>query len=219
MVFLLPLPPMSKLLEISDLSLDLKQDGQWKSILHHINFSIGRGETLGIVGESGSGKSVTALCDAVTERKPISIPFRADLILRQRGASNQHHQLLRAEDASAARQPYRNDLPGADDLSESCPQMRRTDYRTDIVAHSGHQRRGPKSGHRTFQGGDASRPEQIFNAYPHEISGGQKQRVMIAMAMSCQPDLLIADEPTTALDVTVQKAFSSSSNGCRQNTE
>lgn len=220
MVFLLPLPPMSKLLEISDLSLDLKQDGQWKSILHHINFSIGRGETLGIVGESGSGKSVTAL-SVMQLLKENQSRYPSGQILFYDNEEHPTNIINCSEQKMRQLRGNRIAMIFQEPMTSLNPVLKCGEQITEqILLHTqATKEEAQKQVIELFKEVMLPRPEQIFNAYPHEISGGQKQRVMIAMAMSCQPDLLIADEPTTALDVTVQKAFSSSSNGCRQNTE
>lgn len=208
MVFLLPLPPMSKLLEISDLSLDLKQDGQWKSILHHINFSIGKGETLGIVGESGSGKSVTALSVMQLLKENQSRYPSGQILFYDNeeqptniiGCSEQKMRQLRGNCIAMIFQEPMTSLNPVLKCGEQITEQ--------ILLHTqATKEEAQNQVIELFKEVMLPRPEQIFNAYPHEISGGQKQRVMIAMAMSCQPDLLIADEPTTALDVTVQKGI------------
>lgn len=208
MVFLLPLPPMSKLLEISDLSLDLKQDGQWKSILHHINFSIGKGETLGIVGESGSGKSVTALSVMQLLKENQSRYPSGQILFYDNeeqptniiSCSEQKMRQLRGNCIAMIFQEPMTSLNPVLKCGEQITEQ--------ILLHTNATKEdAQKQVIELFKEVMLPRPEQIFNAYPHEISGGQKQRVMIAMAMSCQPDLLIADEPTTALDVTVQKGI------------
>lgn len=208
MVFLLPLPPMSKLLEISDLSLDLKQDGQWKSILHHINFSIGRGETLGIVGESGSGKSVTALSvmqllKENQSRYPSGQILFYDNEEHPTNIINCSEQKMRQLRGNCIAMIFQEPMTSLNPVLKCGEQITE-----QILLHTNATKEdAQKQVIELFKEVMLPRPEQIFNAYPHEISGGQKQRVMIAMAMSCQPDLLIADEPTTALDVTVQKGI------------
>lgn len=208
MFFLLPLPPMSKLLEISDLSLDLKQDGQWKSILHHINFSIGRGETLGIVGESGSGKSVTALSvmqllKENQSRYPSGQILFYDNEEHPTNIINCSEQKMRQLRGNCIAMIFQEPMTSLNPVLKCGEQITE-----QILLHTNATKEdAQKQVIELFKEVMLPRPEQIFNAYPHEISGGQKQRVMIAMAMSCQPDLLIADEPTTALDVTVQKGI------------
>lgn len=208
MVFLLPLPPMSKLLEISDLSLDLKQDGQWKSILHHINFSIGRGETLGIVGESGSGKSVTAL-SVMQLLKENQSRYPSGQILFYDNEEHPTNIINCSEQKMRQLRGNRIAMIFQEPMTSLNPVLKCGEQITEqILLHTqATKEEAQNQVIELFKEVMLPRPEQIFNAYPHEISGGQKQRVMIAMAMSCQPDLLIADEPTTALDVTVQKGI------------
>lgn len=207
---------MSKLLEISNLSIEFNSERGNTHAVKDISFSLNKGETLGIVGESGSGKSVTAL--SIMRLLP-SPPAKIT-----------HGEILFYPDNSKGQQ--KPDSPGVQLLQLSDTEMQGIrgaqigmifqEPMTSLnpVFRCGHQVTEALQIHQkiSFEQAKAQTlqlfervklpdPARIFNAYPHQISGGQKQRVMIAMAMSCNPSLLIADEPTTALDVTVQKTI------------
>ena len=198
---------MSKLLEIKNLTIDFLGESGATRAVDGISLHLDRGETLGIVGESGSGKSVTAL--SVMRLLPMP-PARIA------GGEILYYQNETAVDLLQVAAPDMQRIRGADIAMIFQEPM----TSLNPVFRCGHQVTEALQLHRKmdyeaardatlklFERVKLPDPARMFNAYSHQISGGQKQRVMIAMAMSCNPQMLIADEPTTALDVTVQKAI------------
>ncbi|MRX51795.1 ATP-binding cassette domain-containing protein [Paracoccus sp. S-4012] len=188
-----------KLLDVRDLAVSFRTDRGWIPAVDSVNFTLGEGDALGIVGESGSGKSVTALsllrlhAERNTRIEGQVLWRGRDVLKLSRG---QLQQLRGSEIAMVFQDPIHTLNPVlniADQIGES---LRIHQGMTGAAA-----RRRAIELLDTVRIPDAARR---VNDYPHQLSGGQRQRVMIAIAIACQPKLLIADEPTTALDVTVQ---------------
>lgn len=191
----------NSLLHIDHVTISARKEGQWIPIVKNSSFTLNQNEILGIVGESGSGKSVTSL--AVMGLLPKGIleitEGRIEFDGKDISAMSQKElRILRGNDIAMIFQ---------EPMSSLNPSLKCGFQVEEILAE--HTQLSQKEIKATvlslFEKVKLPNPEKIYNRYPHEISGGQKQRVMIAMAIACKPKILIADEPTTALDVTVQK--------------
>ncbi|RBQ02392.1 ABC transporter ATP-binding protein [Pedobacter miscanthi] len=192
------------MLNVENLNIDFynQEEKTWFKAVKQISFNVKKGTVLGIVGESGSGKSVTSfsimrLHDEKTAKITGDIDFENVSLLNL--GTNEIRQIRGNQISMIFQEPMTSLNPVftcGDQVAEAIMLHRKVDKaeaRKHTIA--------------LFNEVQLPRPEKIFDSYPHQISGGQKQRVMIAMALSCDPKLLIADEPTTALDVTVQKTI------------
>ncbi len=196
------------LLAFKDLVTEFHTEGQVVKAVNGISFTLNKGETIGIVGESGSGKSVTSLSAMRLIPTPPGIISGGEIIFHKNDGSTVDLLALSEEEMRAHRG---NDLAMIfqEPMTSLNPVFTCGDQVMEaIMLHQNMSKAEAKSlTIKLFEEVQLPDPERIFSTYPHQISGGQKQRVMIAMAMSCQPSVLIADEPTTALDVTVQKTI------------
>ncbi|MUV05328.1 dipeptide ABC transporter ATP-binding protein [Flavobacterium rakeshii] len=189
------------LLNINHITISARKEGQWTPIVHDSTFTLEQNEILGIVGESGSGKSVTSLAVMGLLPKGILQVTQGSIAFEGRDIS----QLTTRE----MRNVRGNDIAMIfqEPMSSLNPSLK-CGYQVEEILkeHTSLSKKEIKATVLSlFEKVKLPNPEKIYNRYPHEISGGQKQRVMIAMAIACKPKILIADEPTTALDVTVQK--------------
>ena len=196
------------LLEVKNLVTEFKSDGELIKAVNDVSFTLHKGETVGIVGESGSGKSVTSLSIMQLIPNPPGYVSGGEILYhsKHKGVVN-----LRNLDAKEMRSFRGNEIAMIfqEPMTSLNPVYTCGNQVMEVIML--HQKISGKEAKkktlRLFEQVQLPDPERIFSVYPHQISGGQKQRVMIAMAMSCNPRVLIADEPTTALDVTVQKTI------------
>lgn len=199
---------MQPLLSINDLSVDFIAESGITNALKNISFAVNRGEVVALVGESGSGKSVTSLSILQLLPSPPARYSSGEILFSEDGEQvinllhrkrNELQDIRGNKIAMIFQEPMTSLNPVltcGDQVMEA------------ILLHKKIPKETAKQ--KTIEWFEKVKlpdPKAMFNRYPHQLSGGQKQRVMIAMAMSCEPALLICDEPTTALDVTVQKTI------------
>jgi peptide/nickel transport system ATP-binding protein len=193
------------LLDIKNLSVDFVTDGNTTKALQNINISVNRGEILAIVGESGSGKSVTSLSILQLLPSPPAIYHSGEILLT---VETETVDMLKTPVETLSRIRGNQVAMIFQEPMTSLNPVFTCGFQVMEVIRLHKKISDLEAKNRTialFEKVKLPDPAGIFDRYPHQLSGGQKQRVMIAMAMSCEPSLLICDEPTTALDVTVQK--------------
>lgn len=196
---------VENVLDVNGLGVDFTTDIGTITAVDKISFEIRKGETVGIVGESGSGKSVTSLSIMRLINQPPGKITSGEILFNSKKyglvdllqLSEKEMRKIRGDEISMI---FQEPMTSLNPVYTCGDQVVET-----ILLHEGVTRKdATRRALELFDKVKLPRPQSIFKSYPHQISGGQKQRVMIAMALACKPSILIADEPTTALDVTVQ---------------
>jgi len=184
-------------LEVKNLSVEFSFDGQRQRALHNLSYAAFKGKTLAVVGESGSGKTVQALAalGLLPEQAHVS---SGEIIFRGENLLEFSEERLRAVRGSGVAMVFQDPMTSLNPVLTIERQVSEA-FKTRLDAR---QRRQQAAALLAMTG--IRQPEKRLDQYPHQLSGGMRQRVLLAMALACDPEVLIADEPTTALDVTVQ---------------
>jgi peptide/nickel transport system ATP-binding protein len=208
------------LLEVKNLVTEFKTEEGLVRAVNDVSFDVYRGETIGIVGESGSGKSVTSLSIMRLIPNP---PGRiaSGQIIYHTPEGKKVDLVTLSEDEMRQYRGNEISMIFQEPMTSLNPVFTCGDQVVEAIML--HQKKNKAEAQaitlKMFERVQLPNPQRILDAYPHQLSGGQKQRVMIAMAMSCNPNILIADEPTTALDVTVQATILDLMNQLRKEIE
>ncbi|MGN7299210.1 ABC transporter ATP-binding protein [Ferdinandcohnia sp. SAFN-114] len=191
---------MEMLLQVEGLETEFKKEKQKIKILHGVNFHINKGEVLGLVGESGSGKSLTSLSIMKLFKGTTGEISGGTITFNGRDLTNKSESEMRKIRGKQIAMIFQEPMTSLNPVMKIGEQLMEP-----IRLHLGYKENQAKEhAISILQKVGIPRAEEIIYEFPHQLSGGMRQRIMIAMAISCNPQLLIADEPTTALDVTIQ---------------
>ncbi len=211
----------SPLLEVKNLTVAFANESgdkqnQWQQILHGVSFSVYKGRTLGLVGESGCGKSITALSIMGLLPQPYSKITSGSIVYQNQELTqlpSQQRYQLRGDRISIIFQDPMTALNPVQTIGQQICEV--------LALHRPELAKKQRWHHaiELLEKVQIPNPQLRIREYPHHLSGGMRQRVMIAMALACQPDILICDEPTTALDVTVQASILDLMHDLQQETQ
>jgi oligopeptide/dipeptide ABC transporter ATP-binding protein len=191
---------LSPVLKVRNLTTRLQISQDIWTVVDHVGFDLFAGQTLALVGESGCGKTMTALSILRILPHPPALPSEGEVIYQGRNLLNLNDREMRRIRGAKIAMIFQNPMSSLNPVYSIGDQLVET-----AMLHLGlyKEEAWERAGDALKEVGIDS-PFERLHAYPHQLSGGIKQRVMIAMALMCQPDILIADEPTTSLDVTIQ---------------
>ncbi len=188
------------ILEVKNLAITFKSNSRLIRAVDHISFSIGAGEVLGVVGESGSGKTVTALAILGLVRTSLSGSIEGKAYFKGKDLLSLSEKEFRAVRGRQISMVFQDPMTSLNPIETVGNQIVKTIRQHQVLS----LKLAKKKATEMLRLVEMSNSEEIFSSFPFQLSGGMRQRAMIAMALSCQPTLLIADEPTTALDATIQ---------------